>query len=140
VNVLGGITFWENLPASAEVVGVEEKSGKPIAWKLSTPCNGAALVLGFRWIHAMCEHARMLKSILGMLGLQPIVNCSNPNVWTTLWVSEEGKAVLFLLNLFSASMEAEVSFTLPGREIIHTGVHQLGPVTVKIVDIDLKEN
>jgi beta-galactosidase len=139
VNVLGGITFWENLPASAEVVGVEEKSGKPIAWKLSTPGNGVVLVLGFRWIHAMREHARMLKSILGMLGLQPIVSSSNPNVWTTLWVSEEGQAVLFLLNLFSAPMEAEVSFTLPGRETIHTGVHQLGPVTVKIVDIDLKE-
>jgi beta-galactosidase len=137
VNVLGEITFWENLPASAEVVGIEEKSGKPIAWKLTTSGGGTALVLGFRWNHAMHEHARMLNSVLGMLGLQPIVQCSNPNVWTTLWVSAEGKAVLFLLNLFSAPMEAEVSISLNDRKPIQTGTHQIGPVSVKIVDLSI---
>jgi beta-galactosidase len=134
VNVLGEITFWENIPAAAQVVGVEEKSGKPVAWKITTPGGGEALVLGLRLSHAMREHARMFTALLGMLGLQPIIQCSNPNIWTTLWVSDEGKAALFLLNLFSAPMEAEVSFTLPGKQTVRAGVHQLGPVSVKIVD------
>ena len=136
VNVLGEITFWENLPASAEIVGVEEKSGKPIAWRTSTPGGGETLILGFRWIHAMNEHARMLTSVLGMLGLQPLIHCSNPNIWTTLWVSGD-KAILFLLNLFSASWEAEVSITLPNGKSIKTGVHQIGPVTVKGIDLSI---
>ena len=139
VNILGEITFWENLPASAEVIGIEEKSARPIAWKLSTPGGGTALVLGIRWIHAMHEHARMLKTVLGMLGLQPVIHCSNPNIWTTLWVSAEGKALLFLINLFSSPMEAEVSVTLPDRKTIQTGLHQLGPVMVKSVEISTSQ-
>jgi len=137
VNVSGEITFWEDIPASAEVVGLEEKTGKPVAWKLNTTGGGTALVLGFRWNHAMHEHARMLKSLLSMLGLQPVIHCSNPNIWTTLWISLEGKALLFLLNLFSAPMEAEISITLPGGKMIQAGLHPIGPVTVKTVDVIL---
>ncbi len=88
----------------------------------------------------MHEHARMLKTVLGMLGLQPVIHCSNPNIWTTLWVSAEGKALLFLINLFSSPMEAEVSITLPDRKTIQTGLHQLGPVMVKSVEISIGEN
>jgi beta-galactosidase len=137
VNVLGEVTFWENLPSAAEVVGIEEKSGRPVAWKTNTPGGGTALVLGFRWTHAMREQARMLRSLLGILGLQPVLQCSNPNIWATLWTSEEGKAMLFLLNLFTASMETQVSVTLPGKESLPAGVHLLEPVTVKMVEITI---
>lgn len=137
VNVLGEITMWENLPTSAEVVGVEEKSGKPIGWQLSIPGGGEVLVLGFRWTHAMREHIRMWLAVLSKLDLRPAIQCSNPNIWSTLWVSE-GKAVLFLLNLFSSTMEAEINFTLPDGKVVQTGAHTIGPVTVKIIDITLE--
>lgn len=136
VNVLGEITFWENLPTSAEVVGVEEKSGKPIAWKLSTLGDGVALILGFRWTHAMREHVKMLLSVLGMLDLRPVIQCSNPNIWTTLWISNN-KAVLFLLNLFSSAMDAEVSLTIPEGISVQTGHHHVEAVTVKTLDFSL---
>jgi hypothetical protein len=77
----------------------------------------------------MHEHARMWMSVLEILGLKPIIHCSNPNIWSTLWVSGD-KGLLFLLNLFSAYMEAEVSIALPNGKFINTGVHQIGPVTV----------
>jgi beta-galactosidase len=136
VNVPGDLTFWENLPALSEVVGVEEKSGKPIAWKLSIPGEGQAIVLGFRWTHAMHEHTRMIKSMLVMLGLQPVIHCSNPNIWTALWVNGN-KAVLFLLNLFTSRMDANVSITFMNGQSIHTGVHEIKPVSVKFVDVSL---
>jgi beta-galactosidase len=137
VNVLGEITFWENLPASAQVVGVEEKSSKTIAWKLPLPGGGVTLVLGLRWNHAMREHGSMFTAILGMLGLQPILRCSNPNIWATLWESEQGQVLLFLLNLFSVPMEAEVNINLPGKKTVQAGVHQLGPVSVKVVKLSI---
>lgn len=135
VNVRGNVSvFWDNLPDSAEIVGVEEKTGQTIAWKAATPGGGEVIVLGFHWLHAMREQESMLKALLALLGLNSIIHCSNPNVWATLWVNGN-QAALFLLNLFSAPMEASVRLTLPDGRAADAGAHTLGPVSVKIVDI-----
>ena len=40
----------------------------------------------------------MLRLLLDELGIQPVVNCSNPNLWCALWQSEAG-SLLFVMNL-----------------------------------------
>lgn len=128
------MALWNQLPLGADIVGVEEHSGKTIAWKVATLGGGEMLVVSFKWIHAMREQEQMLKSLLMLLGCQPVVQCSNPNVWVTVWAADD-KSMLFLLNLFSAPLEAEVSVKLKGRRVMKTDKLLLDPVTVKVVDI-----
>ncbi len=135
VNVLGEVThFWPRIPVGVEWVGVDENSGRTIAWKAPLQGGGEVILLSFKWTHAMFEHEGMLKILLKALGQRPIVQCSNANIWVTVWSNGE-KTVAFLLNLFTAPFEAEVRINLPGGKTINTGVHQLGPVSVKVVDV-----
>jgi beta-galactosidase len=136
-NVRGELfSTWEGPPPGAETVGVEERSGRVTAWRRRFPGGGAAIVCGLSWIHSMREHERMLAALLGSLGCSPVLRCSNPNVWATVWTADR-KATLFLLNLFTAPMEATVSVTLPGERTIDAGAHTLAPVTVKVVDLEI---
>ena len=119
----GDLFFTETLPAGAEVVGIDEFTGTPVAWQ-----RGGAIVLGLRWLHAMREHERLLVALLARLGLRQRVTCSNPNVWTSLW-SDGEESILFLLNLLSAPQETTVA--VDGRD---QGTHRLGAMTVKAVE------
>ena len=135
VNVRGDVTaLWKNLPPGAESVGVEEHSGRPIAWSLKTAGGGEAVLLSFKWVHSMHEHERMLKTLLMRLGCRPVIQGSNPNVWTALWTAGE-KRLLFLLNLFSGRQETSVSITTTDGRTIPAGTHALDPVTVKVIEL-----
>jgi beta-galactosidase len=137
LNVYGSPYFTAHLPPEAEVVGYDEVSGQPIAWQRRTEGGGQVICLGLRWTHAMRAHERMLVTLLARLGLEPVLSCSNPNVWAVLWTGQE-KAVLFLLNLFTAPQEAQISCHLePHGPLVEAGRHTLGPVSVKTVDLDL---
>ncbi len=130
VNVFnnGDVFLYGQLPADAEVLGVDEFSGQTVAWRRPFPGGGEAIVLGQRWMHAMREHERMLHALLGRLGGRQRVTCSNPNVWTSLWTDGE-RAALFLMNLLSARQEAAV-----GVDGCPRGVHRLPAMTVKVVE------
>jgi beta-galactosidase len=131
----GDVYFGGELPAGAEVIGVEERSHRVIGWSVRTERVGEAIFLGFRWTHAVHEHAQMLAALLARLGLQQTVECSNPNVWTSLR-SVEGHSMLFLLNLFTAPMEATVRCRPAwAGEMLHTGHHIVGPMSVERVEI-----
>jgi hypothetical protein len=135
VNVRGMIAaLWDQLPPGAEILGVEEHSGQPIAWQMTTSGGGEVIMLSFAWLHNKREQEQMLSAVLARLGCRPVVTCSNPNVWVTAWTTGT-QTVLFLLNLFSAPMTADVSVQLPDGQRVSTGTHQLDPVTVKLVDI-----
>lgn len=135
VNVRGEVTaLWNQLPPEAEILGVEEHSGRPIAWKIETSGGGEVIVLSFAWLHSMRSQEQMLSAVLARLGCRPVVTCSNPNVWITAWTTGT-QTVLFLLNLFSAPMTADVSVQLPDGQRVSAGTHQLDSVTVKLVDV-----
>src|SRR5208283_4159209 len=123
------------LPAQAQVIGNDETTGIPIAWQLKTEGNGEVIFLGFRWFHAMHEHERMMKTLLERLGLKQIVLCNNPNVWTSLRTGEN-KSSLFILNLSSSPMEAQITCRPRLRpHTVDTGNHKLPAMTVKYVDV-----
>lgn len=108
-NILSnGETFcWASPPAEAAVLGVDERGGTVLCVEKATPNGGAAIVLGFRYLHAMREHERMLVALLQRLGASPVFTCSNPNVWCTLRTAGQ-RSVLFAMNLYSAPMSCEL--------------------------------
>lgn len=136
-NILdnGDTYFCENLPLESEVLGKDERTGRVIAWLHKTEGGGQVIFLGFRWVHAMHEHARMLKALLLRLGLEQKVVCSNPDVWTSLRTRGD-KSTLFLMNLLSSPMEAEISCR-PGRSgrTHDLGLQKLEPMSVKYVEL-----
>jgi beta-galactosidase len=132
----GDVFFSSNLPAGARVIGQDEISGNTIAWKMAVENGGQAIVLGLRWFHAKREHEQMLKVLLKSLGLKQKVECSNPNVWTSLRTAGM-RSMLFIMNLLSSPMEAHVDCRPSWSEaILETGKHELGPMSVKTFEIE----
>jgi beta-galactosidase len=138
------INIWNNgdcfptrrLPAGAKVVGTDEVSANPIAWKQSIGKDGQAILLGLRWYHAKREHEQMLRALLLNLGLKQKIDCSNPNVWTSLRTAGT-HSMLFIMNLLSSPMEARVDCRPAWSEgILETGNHELGPMSVKTFEIE----
>jgi hypothetical protein len=131
----GEVYFSDTVPAGAEVIGVDERSGGVVCWAAKMAGDGEAIFLGFRWAHGMREHERMLSVLLGRLGLRRTVECSNPNVWTSLR-SVNGHSMLFMLNLLSSPMEATVRCRPAwAGGMLHTGHHMLAPMSVECVEI-----
>ena len=138
------VNIWNNgdcflttrLPAGAKVIGTDEISGAPVAWKQTIGKDGQAIVLGLRWYHAKREHEQMLRALLLSLGLKQKIDCSNPNVWTSLRTSG-AHSMLFIMNLLSSPMEARVDCRPAWSEgILETGSHELAPLTVKTFEIE----
>jgi hypothetical protein len=135
VSTINGEVYFSEPPADAAIIGKDEWSGRPIAWSKGFEGGGTAVFLGLAWTHQMNEHTRMLLALLKGIGLEPFLTSSNPNVWVTLW-RQEGHGVLFLLNLFTAPMDVEVSFDI-GRGSYHLEFPQVPPVTVMVKDIEI---
>ena len=134
VNVYntGDVYFLENLPPGARVLGIDENTKRPCAALLPTAGGGTAILLGFRWHHAMREHSAMLRNLLTPLGLRQRLTCTNPNIWAT--VSAAGsRHVLFLLNLLSSPGETQVQCRLD-TGMFDSGVQKLEPMSVKVIE------
>jgi beta-galactosidase len=135
VNVFmnGEVFFLEDLPEDAEIVGVDEISGRTLAAQWKPTGGGEVLVLGFRWLHAKREHEAMLVGLLKGLGFKAKFACSNPNVWVTLRTAGK-RSALFLMNLLSAPIETCVKCRPAwSGKTIDTKSHRLAPMTVKVV-------
>jgi beta-galactosidase len=131
----GQAFFAPGAPYGAEVIGVDERSGRTVAWSKKTGNGGEVLVLGFAWRQAMREHEQMLSNLLTHLGLKQKVVCSNPNVWVSMRTT--GRCtMLFLMNLLSSPQKARVRCQPSwSKRMIATGEHHLGPMTVKMVEL-----
>ena len=131
----GDVFLFDRLPAGAEVLGVDELTGRPLAWQWTTPGDGQVLCLGFRWSHAKREHEAMLAYLLKCLGLRLRLVCDNPNVWCSLRTAGE-QSILFVMNLLSAPMTTSVRCR-PGwsRKLLPARRFQLPPMTVKTVEL-----
>jgi hypothetical protein len=136
-NILDNIDnfFTPKLPAGATALGKDEHTNRILAWELTTEGGGRAIFLGFRWLHAMREHSLMLGALLERLGLQRRVECSNPNLWTSLRTNGN-RSALFIMNLFTSPQEAEVRCRPAGRSGgVNMGHHMLEPMSVKYVEV-----
>ncbi|MGE5224955.1 MAG: beta-galactosidase [Omnitrophica WOR_2 bacterium] len=141
INVLpnGRVYFSDRLPRQAQVTGIDELSRQVISWKYRTEGGGEVIFLGMSWEHAMREHERMLVALLKQLGLRQIVYCSNPNIWTS-WLASGDQSILFILNLFTAPMEADIRCQSAQHDgIVHAGHYRLGSISVTPVRLPGKD-
>jgi beta-galactosidase len=134
VNVNGTTYPFASQPEEALVLGEDAFSGRPIALQFVTEGGGQAVVLGLQWRQAMREHERMLRSVLTSLGINPVVECSNPNLWATAYTGDKGGR-LFILNLFTAPMQGRVRLRL-GSRLIDSGMLRIEPITVRALEFD----
>lgn len=137
-NVNGTTYPFEHLPQNARVLGIDEFSRQPIAAEVYPAGGGRAVLLGLSWTQAMREHERMFAHLLGELGLEQAIICSNPNLWATLYIGDK-QSTLFVLNLFTAPLEAHIRVRLkPGGPLVDVGHVQVSPITVDTIGIKEK--
>lgn len=135
-NVLEKEAFvTDDLPDGADIVGIDECTGATIAWEIATPGQGRAIVLGMSWEHRMHEHAQAIVALLQRLSVERAVFCSNPNIWTSLRAHED-QALLFLINLFTTPMDAEISCRGPHGDTIDFGRQQVEAMSVKVLEVN----
>ncbi len=133
-NVPGQAQFCE-APAGGQVIGQDEFSGRTVAWWKDFAGGGRAAFLGLDWLYGMHTQGAMFTKVLALLGAKPIICSSNPNIWTTLW-EKDGKACLFLINLFTSPGDVELTLNYQGKQVIIERL-TIDPMTVKVVDLDL---
>jgi len=136
IAVYGAQAFvTDNLPADAEILGVDEHTGEPLAWMLCCDGGGTVAALTVRWAHKRHHHHQMLRSVLDAMGLRPKVRCSNPYLWSSLRTADD-RSVLFLINLFSGALSAEVSCTPAwSSQPVEQGAVEVPPMTVLPIDL-----
>jgi len=63
----------------------------------------------------------------------PVVRCDNPNIWTSL-LSDGQHHLLFLLNLFTGVLTANVAYTDPASgRVIEPGPQTLPGISVRVI-------
>ena len=135
VLVNGGLWHCDRLPAEATTIAIEDRSGTTCGWRRNVAGGGAVYWLGLRWKHGKDEHAAMLRHLLDLMGAaQPVVQCDNPNVWTSLR-SDGQQSMLFVMNLFSAPMTATIQVPRAGQLPFAAGTFRLKPMAVKCVEV-----
>ena len=79
------------------------------------------------------EQVRLLEWLLEEGGAQPLILSENRNVMTTLWEGENGKAMLFAMNLYSSPQSTAIT-VYPGTEKQRDlGQIDLGAMEVKTI-------
>ena len=99
-----------------------------MAWAYRTKGGGELNMLGMEWRHAMQEQSHLMTLLLKRLGLFQLIECSNPNVWTSLLQAGE-QSMLFVMNLHSSPMKTTIACYLIERYDL--GEIDLPPMAVK---------
>lgn len=104
----------EEAPLGARTIGWDEKNGGVFCWEKAFPGGGKAVFLGLDWEYCKLEHGEILTGLLTRCGKPAASRCistSNPSVWAVLRRNGE-KAMAFVLNLYSAPNETDVTITV----------------------------
>ena len=122
-------------PIGAQTTATETTLNAESGWKVFFPGGGQVLWLGYDWGHCYNEHSEIFKYLLSESGLiAPRTRCDNPNIWAV--VRSDGQHhILFVINLFAATMEATVSVTLPDGTVFKTEVCKLAPLEIQAIRI-----
>jgi hypothetical protein len=83
--------------------------------------------MGRRW------DATLLREALERLRCEQVVDCSNPNVWTSL-LSDGTRRMLFLMNFFTGPLTATARIRKPDRNWVDAGTHVVPGISVTVLD------
>lgn len=134
VYVNEGEFVCEKAPEDATVFAVEEEDGSTLGFKKAFENGGTVMWFGLKWHHSNHEHAQVFRYLMEELSCDgPTVTLSNPNVWAVVRSSGD-KRMLFLMSLYSAPMETEVSVKTEDG-VRDLGVQALGPMEVRCITV-----
>jgi len=71
----------------------------------------------------------MLEKILAELDAQPVAECSNRNLFTSVLESPDGRRLLFIMNLYSGSQHTDITVYQDGQP------YRLGRFTLKPMEV-----
>ena len=128
------IFVFEKMPKGAEVLGMEENSGKPIACKFKTEGNGTMIIAGINWLASHNEQNQMLVYLLSRLDYKQLVSCDNMNIWHTLR-SDGNQQMLFLMNLYTAPQSANIEYVDKSGKVVNLGKIDVEAMTVKTIKL-----
>ena len=123
------------IPENAEPFAYDDLSGTVLGWKAGYPGGGSVMWLGLKWRHDKLILNKMMRSIFALTGVKTAaVECDNPNIWTVLR-SDGKRRMLFLMNLFSSPLEANIKIRENDGSYKDTGKHKLTAMEVKTLEI-----
>lgn len=140
---VAGVPIEVRRPQTAQPVLHDACTGLPIGWEICPPSGGKVLLLERSWVIGQRWDEDMLRQALLRLGdagaeIPGIVQCDNPNIWTSL-LSDGDHHLLFLINLLTGPLSCSVRCRLPGRHQssawLDAGTHTLTGVSVKVVEL-----
>lgn len=111
----------------AEILAYTQKKRLPIAMKKQVG-KGECILFGGEFSYHFNAHADMIRSFCESLGSEPQIICDNKTVWFTSFSDGENK-MLFALNLYSGTQEADLAATVDG-ETFDVGHIKLEPMSV----------
>ena len=121
-------------PAAMQPVLFDPCTGTPLGWEMLLASGGKVILLERTWVMGRHWDATLLRDALRRLGCQPVVECDNPNLWTSL-LSDGERCLLFLMNFFTGPLQATVSYRHLGSGTwTQTGAHTIPGVSVKVVE------
>jgi beta-galactosidase len=118
------------------VTGCEAPGGTVLGWKKQYPSGGVLMWLGAQWSYGYPSHRAMFRRLLGELGVTPFVECSNRNIWTSLFRGEN-RGLIFVINHYASPQETDIRIACGSRVYLDERNITLKPMEVKRIPVSL---
>ena len=119
------------LPEGATLLARETRKGICMGYRLEKGM-GSVSWMGLQFTTRTFEQVKLLEQLLEKGGARPVVLSTNRNVMTTLWEGE-GKACLFVMNLYASPQKTEITLYPGSGEEKALGEFRLGAMEVKTI-------
>ena len=126
------VAACEQLPENARVTATDPLTGKIVGFELPVGA-GKLMWFGGNWEMTTFDQPRMLEHLLEMLDGNPCVKSSNRNLFTSLWTDDDGRRILFVMNLYSGRQRTNLH-VFSGGEVVLENV-ELAPMEVKYLEL-----
>lgn len=119
-----------HLPPQARVTARSEE-GDVLGFEMPAG-KGRVMWFGGSWNLENFQQAQMMEGFMQRLGAQKCVESSNRNLFTALWTNETGRAILFVMNLYSSPQST--------RLYVHAGIgRDLGEIQLDAMEVRVIE-
>ena len=95
------------LPENCSSLATDGHTGKTVGIRKDQ--GGTLMWFGIQWQMGLFVQAEMLEKLLAQLDARPVVKSSNRNLFTSLLRGENGKQLLFVMNLYSGAQSTQIT-------------------------------
>lgn len=131
MNPVSGVSA---APADAHPIAWETRKNTCMGYRMEKS-SGSITWLGLQFMTRTFDQVQLLEWLLEKDGGKPLIGSANRNIMTTLWEDENGKKMLFIMNLYSSPQETDI-ILYPGSEKVRPlGHFRLAAMEVTAVDL-----